>query len=93
MAGDGFAAYDLRDGTRVPWSPPLLGGHVRTLAAADGVVAIGGTPSALDGVARTNLAAFDLRTGAVKAFAPRVGGPVAALLEMGGVLYAGGSAA
>ncbi len=55
---------------------------MRTLAAADGVVAIGGTPSALDGVARTNLAAFDLRTGAVKAFAPRVGGPVAALLEM-----------
>ena len=28
VAGDAFAAYDLRDGTRVPWSPPLLGGTV-----------------------------------------------------------------
>jgi hypothetical protein len=90
VAGDAFASFDLRDGSRVPWSPPLLGGTVRALEAAEGVVAIGGAPSALDGGAREHVAAFDLRTGAVKAFAPRLDGPVAALHRVGGVLYAGG---
>ena len=41
VAGDAFASFDLRDGTPVPWSPELLGGNVRALEAAEGVVAIG----------------------------------------------------
>ena len=97
-----FGAFDLRDGSAVPWSPPLLGGWVNTLAAADGVIAIGGRQAALDGVPRSNLAAFDLRTGAVKPFAPEprtndgyfdpiVAPDVSTLLKVGGVLYAGGS--
>jgi len=90
VAGDAFASFDLRDGTRVPWAPPLLGGTVRAVEAAEGVVAIGGEPSALDGVAREHVAAFDLRTGAVKAFAPRLDRPVSALHLGGGALYAGG---
>ena len=98
----GFASFDLRDGSHVPWSPPLLGGRFRTLTAGNGIVAIGGDQAAVNGVARSNLAAFDLQTGAVKPFAPELrvnDGPfdpivnpyVSTLRKVGGVLYAGGS--
>ena len=72
VAGDGFAA--LRPARRLAVSR----GRRRCSAARctrwrppNGGVAIGGTPERRDGVARADLAAFDLRTGAVKAFAPQ----------------------
>ena len=97
----GFGSFDLRTGAPVPWTPPLSGGRVFRLAAANGVVAVAGYQMARDAVARNNLAAFDLRTGAVLPFAPEprvkdgffdpiVTPTVTALARAGSLLYVGG---
>ena len=68
----GYAAFDLATRTRVSWTAPVIGAQPRALAVgADGTVALGGTNGAVNGAVRNDLAAFDLRTGALLPFDPR----------------------
>lgn len=92
-------AFDVRTGASLSWDTPFTGGRVTAFAAAGGEVIVGGALGSVGGVARRNLAAFDLRTGAVKPFAAdttvrdtgRLEDPrVHALAKAGGVLYVGG---
>ena len=96
----GYAAFDLATRTRVSWTAPVLGAQPRALAVgADGTVALGGTNGAVNGAVRNDLAAFDLRTGALLPFDPRPDTPnalppkfpqVHALAKVGDTLYVGG---
>ena len=96
----GYAAFDLATRTRVSWTAPVLGAQPRALAVgADGSVALGGTNGAVNGAVRNDLAAFDLRTGALLPFDPRPDTPnalppkfpqVHALAKVGDTLYVGG---
>ncbi|MDA0162332.1 hypothetical protein OM076_18820 [Solirubrobacter ginsenosidimutans] len=99
---NGLGAFDVRDGSPVAWNPGFAGTVVVSmLAAADGQVAVGGALGSIGAVARKNLAAFDLRTGAVLPFDPgldvtyKFPGPQdtvrpLALTKVGGTLYVGG---
>ena len=92
VAGDAFASFDLRDGTRVPWSPPLLGGTVRALAAADGVVAIGGDAERPRRRSRASTSPRSTCGPARSRRSRRAStAPISALHQVGGVLYAGGA--
>jgi outer membrane protein assembly factor BamB len=50
---------------------PLLAKNARTLAAQPGHVLVGGTFTGVGGAVRHNLAAFDMRTGALRAWRPK----------------------
>jgi hypothetical protein len=92
------ASLDPVTGMVSDWHP-ALNDTVRTIATghvANGprgpvtLVAVGGEFDALGGVARRNLAAINLETGAVLPWRPAPDGVVRALHARGGMLYAGG---
>ena len=70
-------------------SPPL-GGTALTLAPQGGRLFVGGTFSSAGGVARANLAAFDIRTGKLLPWRPSVDGVVTGLAAANGKIYIGG---
>ena len=70
-------------------SPPL-GGTALTLAPQGGRLLVGGTFSSAGGVARANLAAFDVRTGKLLPWRPSVDGVVTGLAAANGKIYIGG---
>ena len=70
-------------------SPPL-GAAALTLAPQGGRLLVGGTFSSVGGVARTNLAAFDVRTGKLLPWRPKVDGMVTGLAATKGRIYIGG---
>jgi hypothetical protein len=93
-----LASMHPNTGTVTDWHP-ALNDAVRTIATghfpnAPGgpatLVAVGGEFDAFGGVARRNLAAVNLETGAVLPWRPAPDGVVRALHARGGVLYAGG---
>jgi hypothetical protein len=55
--GEQLAAFSLPEGTRTDWNPTIDGG-VRTLAADDGTVYVGGTFGKVDGEIRSGIAAI-----------------------------------
>ncbi|MCU7729098.1 PKD domain containing protein [Actinoplanes sp. KI2] len=82
----------------VAYTPHVLDGEVRAIAVVDRTVVVGGEfkkvadSSRRHLYARRNIFAFDLLTGAVLPFAPRVDGGVHALATgPGGTVYAGGT--
>jgi outer membrane protein assembly factor BamB len=70
-------------------SPPL-GGTASTLGAQGGRLFVGGTFSSAGGVARANLASFDIRTGKLLPWRPSVDGVVTGLAATNGKIYIGG---
>ena len=87
-------AHLRADGTVDPaWAPSVSGGgvtYVGALAVAGSTVYVGGQFQAANGVARSNLAAFDA-SGAVTSFDPEPNGPVRAMVVAGSTLYVGGA--
>ena len=85
--------YSARTGTAKATlktvSPPL-GGAALTLAPQGGRLLVGGTFSSAGGVARANLAAFDVRTGKLLPWRPSVDGVVTGLAAANGKIYIGG---
>jgi hypothetical protein len=85
-------------GALTNWAPALLGspGQVNALAVAGDAAYVGGDFSAIGGVRRTSLAAFDLTTGRPTAWAPvptstsGVGSSISSLARVGSALYLGG---
>jgi outer membrane protein assembly factor BamB len=69
---------------------PQLGGAALTLAPEDGHLFIGGDFTGVGGVARANLAAFDVRTGKLLPWRPSVDGVVSGLAATNGKIYIGG---
>lgn len=69
--GSILVAYDKRTGARTPWDP-LAGdrGYVAALDVSNERLYVGGTFSALAGERRSNLAAFDTRTGELSTWRP-----------------------
>ena len=97
----GYAAFDLVTRTRVSWTAPRArcAARGRWRSARTAPVALGGTNGAVNGGVRNDLAAFDLRTGALLPFDPRPDTPnalppkfpqVHALAKVGDTLYVGG---
>jgi hypothetical protein len=80
------------------YTPHVLDGTVWTMAVVGDTVVVGGAftkvadSSRKQTLARTNIFAFGLRDGAIRAFAPRVDGAVYALAPgADGTVYAGGA--
>ncbi len=94
-----LAAISTRTGQPTPWvadATPLDMAYyasVNALAIVDSTLYVGGAFSAISGVPRHNLAAVDLRTGAVRDWdpSPDTEGIVAALAASEGQLYVGGA--
>lgn len=94
-----LAAIDTRTGQPTPWvadAAPLdmaYYAHVNALEIVDSTLYVGGAFSAISGTPRSNLAALDLRTGAVRDWdpSPDTEGVVAALAASEGQLYVGGA--
>ena len=70
-------------------SPPL-GGTASTLGAQGARLFVGGTFSSAGGVARANLAAFDVRTGMLLPWRPSADSVVTGLAAANGKIYVGG---
>jgi hypothetical protein len=97
------AAADLAQPSRVQtnpvdYTPHVLGGEVRALAQVGDVVVVGGDFDAVTDASRrvrynrTNVFAYEMRTGRVLDFAPRLDGPVLALAAgPNDTVYLGGS--
>jgi hypothetical protein len=100
-----LAALDLRTAVQAGWRPEILTGPdggipVRAIAVDEASVYVGGSLAWVDGVPRNGLAAFDRRTGVLKAWDlhpvrpdyPWYTSPplISALALRGGVLYAVG---
>ena len=68
-----------------------MSSRVRALTVADGVLYAGGQFLSVSGVARSRLAAFDLGTGALTAWAPRADKPVFDLLATPRRIYVAGA--
>lgn len=79
-------------GTVLPWTTAAPTDSVRALAAGPGDTLIvgGGAIVATGGTPRSNLAAFDLRTGALLPWAPATNARVFALTSNGAAVYVGG---
>lgn len=92
-----LASLDPITGSVTDWHP-ALNDTVRAIATGEfaraagpvTLVAVGGDFDAVGAVARRNLAAVNLETGAVLPWRPAPDGVVRALHARGGVLYAGG---
>ncbi|WP_353648548.1 PKD domain-containing protein [Nakamurella sp. A5-74] len=88
-----FLAYSLSTGVlNTSWAPSF-NGQVRTIAVSgDGATLyVGGDFTAVDGVARSRVAAFDIATRQLKAnFAPEVNNSVRAIVVNGSTVYLGG---
>ena len=94
-----LAAINTRTGQPTPWvadATPLdmaYYAYVYALTIVDSTLYVGGAFSAISGVPRHNLAALDLRTGAVRDWdpGPDTEGIVAALAASEGQLHVGGA--
>lgn len=69
---------------------PALAREALALAPQDGRLLVGGVFAGAGGVVRTHLAAFDARTGALRAWSPRPNQPVQALTVWRGRVYVAG---
>ena len=87
-------AHILPDGSVSDWNPGLSApatGFVNSLSLSGGLLYLGGTFTAIGGVARANLAAVDAADGAVAAWNPGANGPVSALVADGATVHVGGT--
>ncbi|MDX2128105.1 MAG: PQQ-binding-like beta-propeller repeat protein [Chloroherpetonaceae bacterium] len=99
-----LAAFNTNDGTATVWNPNASGGnlfskgitpdsklYVSSLSVSGNSVYAGGNFTMVNSIIeRNNLAAIDLKTGAVTSWNPNVNGDVSALAVSGSTLYAGG---
>jgi hypothetical protein len=88
-----LAAVNLATGTPLPFSPTLWAGPVTALARIGDTLFVGGwfTGVLASGFQlRAHLAAFDIPTGGLHAWAPNPSEPVEGLTTLGTTLYAGG---
>ncbi len=88
-----IAAFNKSTGALITTFNHTVNGGIRSMAvSADGsTLYIGGTFSQVDGVSRTNLAAFNTGTGALSTtWKPTATGPVLAMTVFGGNVYFGG---
>ncbi|MCW3010233.1 MAG: hypothetical protein JWO90_637 [Solirubrobacterales bacterium] len=88
-----LAAVDAATAVALPWDPNA-NNTVNSLAVSGASVFIGGNFSgaaAIDGKARTRVAAVDGETGVATTFAPQVNGTVSTLAVLGSDLYIGGA--
>lgn len=67
------------------------GGYVQTLAKSGNILYIGGSFSAVNSVARANLAAIDLTTGSLTGWNPNASSYVQDIKVSGSIVYAGGN--
>jgi hypothetical protein len=72
------------------WGRTVDGPLVRSLAAADGTVYLGGDFTGVGGASRPYLAAFDAASGATRPWSVELDGPADALAVGTGVLQVGG---
>lgn len=86
-------AYTLATGELVTGFAPSFNAQVKDLvASADGkTLYAGGSFTAVNGVARSRLAAIDLTTGALKSWAPAANATVQGLAVSGSIVYVGGT--
>lgn len=83
------AAVDATTGALLSWAP-IVGGEVAGIAAQGTAVALAGRFASAGGVRKRNVVAIDLRTGLPGVATPDTPMPVAALLQLGGVMVVGG---
>jgi hypothetical protein len=85
-------AYDITTGNRVAFSHSLNAQGLAVAASPDGSrIYVGGDFTAVDGLSRGHVAAFDRATGAVVAsFAPNVSSEVRALAATNSTVFIGG---
>ncbi len=97
-------AHVLADGTLSPWAPHIAGEEgfdeepwytarppgVGALVLRGSTLYVGGRFASVDGLARRNLAAFDVSTGALLAWNPDADDEVRCLAMHGNTLYTGG---
>lgn len=89
-----IAAINSTTGIPDTWNPVMASagsGSIRTLCIYNDVLYVGGYFISIDAQPRTNLASFDLLTGAVTSWAPNTNGPLQSVHEANGTLYIGGS--
>ena len=100
MPRKGLAAFDAASGALSAWNPGLAGsrlnigdGAVETIAVSGTTLYVAGDFTAAAGHARAGLAAFELTTGALTAWAPQLdaAGSVTAFAATGETVYVGGS--
>jgi outer membrane protein assembly factor BamB len=85
--------YSTRTGTATALLhavSPQLGGEALTLVPQGGRLFVGGTFSGVGGVARANLAAFDVRTGKLLPWRPSADSVVTGIAATHGKVYIGG---
>jgi PQQ-like domain len=85
-----LAALDARTGKLLDWTP-MADGRVRTIAATDRAVYVGGDFGMISGQVRDNLAALDPTTGAVGAFRHSVYGHPHTIAVSTSRIYVGGT--
>jgi hypothetical protein len=97
-------AHVLADGSLSPWAPQIIGEEgfdeepwytvrppgVSALVLRGNTLYVGGRFATVNGIARRNLAAFDVSTGAVLAWNPDADNEVRCLALLGNTLYTGG---
>lgn len=85
----GLAAFDLRSGRRLSWSPEV-NDQIRSMVTTGTRLVIAGDFTRVANEARHGLAAFDLTTLDLLPLSISVNGPVHAMTAAGDVLYLGG---
>ena len=84
-----LAAFDVNSGALSGWSPDP-NNTIFGLAAAGGVVYVGGAFTTVNGITRNHVAALDPATGAPTAWNPGANGDVYAFAFSGNTAYLGG---
>lgn len=83
--------FDPATGAELAWPEVTTTGGVDALTVAGGRLYLAGRFTTVSGQPRTRLAAVDVTTGALDAWAPLVGGPVKAVVVQGGHVGFGGA--
>ena len=93
VAANNFLVYDITTGNRVASYAHSFNGEVETVKASpDGsCVYVGGDFTSVDGVARSRIAAIDVKTGALTPFNPTLSGPVDSIATTASTVYLGGT--
>lgn len=91
-----LAMVDAETGDALPWDPQITAAdgneRVNSIVVSDGVMFVGGKFDSAMGLARTNLAAFNLTTGELTDWSPNTfPGEIRHLLIVSNVIFLGGN--